>query len=193
MNNHNLTKKEEYLLKKQKKEQERLLKVRQKKIRKIIKLSSISLIAILVIGGVVFGATKFFKGRNFDVPKIEVVHLEYNARAVSMADGLVKHTYEIKNIGQDDLKIKRIWTSCMCTTARLRVRDKLSPEFGMHDTSLLWSQKIAVGETGYLEVVFDPAFHGASGTGLITRAVHVSTNDPNNKNIEFLLLANVTK
>jgi len=184
-------KKEKYLLKRQKKEQERLLKVRQKKIRKIIKLSSISLIVILIIGGVVFGTIKFFKGRNFGTPKIEIVSLEYNAGTVSMADGLVKHTYEIKNTGEGDLKIKSIWTSCMCTTVRLRIGDKLSPEFNMHSNNSLWSEKIAPGETGYLEVVFDPAFHGPGGTGPVARAVYISTNDPDNKDTELLLLADV--
>lgn len=203
-NNHNLTqpslipkelrrasKKEKYLLKRQKKEQERLLKVRRKKINKIIKLSLISLIIILIVGGAVFGTIKFFKGRNFGAPKIEITNLEYNAGTVSMADGLVEHTYEIKNIGPGDLKIKKIWTSCMCTTVRLRVGNKLSSEFGMHNSNSLWSEKIASGETGYLEVAFDPAFHGPGGVGLITRAIYVLTSDPDNKDIEFLLMADV--
>lgn len=109
-----------------------------------------------------------------------------------MAEGLVKKTYEIKNTGGGDLKIDKIWTSCDCTTARLKVKDKESPEFGMHTSSLLWSQKIAPGETGFLEATFDPAFHGPQGTGPAVRIVYLSTNDPQNPKAEAKLFANVT-
>lgn len=188
-----ISKKERYFLKKEKKEQERLNKIRKKKINKVIKLSLISLTIILIVGGTVFGIVRFIKNRNFGTPEVEIINSEYNAGTVSMADGLVKHTYEIKNIGQGDLKIKKIWTSCMCTTVRLRVGDKLSSEFGMHNNNSLWSEKIAPEETGYLEIAFDPAFHGPGGTGPVTRAVYVLTNDPDNENVEVRLMVNVTK
>lgn len=191
MENNNLTKKEKYLLKKKKKEQDRLSRIRRKKTKKIIKFS---LIAILIIAGLSFGIFKFLsREKNSGVSKVEAAVIEYDTGTVSMADGLVKHTYKIKSIGEGSLEIKKIWTSCMCTTARLRVGDSLSSEFGMHSNSLFWSKKIAPGETGYLEVAFDPAFHGPSGTGPISRAIYVSTNDPDNKDIEFLLLADVVE
>lgn len=186
------TKKAKYFLRKEKKEQDRLTETRKKKNRKIIKVFAISLIAVLVVGGIALGINKSVKNRNFGDPRVEIVSLEYDAGTVSMADGLVRHTYEIKNVGEGDLKIKKIRTSCMCTTARLKIGDDLSPEFGMHD-SFPWSERIAPGETGYLEVVFDPSFHGPAGTGLVTRAIYVPTDDPENKNIEFILTANVVK
>lgn len=186
------TKKERYLLKKEKKEQDRLIKTHKKKFRKVIKISVISLVAVLIVGGIVFGIVKSVKNRNLGDSKVEITELKYDAGVVSMTDGLVKHTYEIKNIGKGDLKIKKIRTSCMCTTARLRVGDSISPEFGMHD-SFSWSKRITPGGTGFLEVTFDPAFHGPEGTGLVTRAIYVSTNDSENKELEFLLTADVVK
>jgi hypothetical protein len=185
------SKKEKYLLKKEKKEQEHLVKTRKKKNKKIIKFSLIFLIIILITGGAVFGIIKYIGNKNFGTPKVETFNLEYDAGTISMADGLVKNTYEIKNIGQGDLKINKMWTSCMCTTARLKVGDSWSREFSMHDSSFLWSETIKPGKTAYLEVVFDPNFHGPEGTGPITRAVYVSTNDPENKELEFVLLVNV--
>ncbi len=188
-----ITKKEKYLLKKQKKDQERFSKARRKKIKKII----ISSLAILIMGGIVFGLVSYFSREKEEthsgIPKIEIDVLEYDVGTVSMADGLVKHTYEIKNIGEGDLKINGIRTSCMCTTARLKVGDKESGEFGMHSNPAFWSQKIAPGETGYLKVVFDPAFHGPDGTGSIIRAVYLSTDDPDNKEVEVRLIVNVIK
>lgn len=185
--------KEKYFLRKEKKEQEFLLKNRKKKIKKIIKFSLLSLIIILIAGGAVFAVFGYVKDKNFGRPEIEIAHLEYDAGVISMVDGLIKHTYEIKNIGKGDLKIEEIRTSCMCTTARLRIGSQLSREFGMHDNSFGWSETIAPGETGYLDVIFDPAFHGPSGIGQITRAIYILTNDPANKNIEFLLTANITE
>lgn len=63
----------------------------------------------------------------------------------------------------------------------------------MDGGGVFWSQKIAPGETGQLEVIFDPAFHGSQGTGQVVRAVYLSTNDPENKKAEVRLLANVIK
>ncbi len=187
------SKREKYLLKKQRKEQERLRKTRRKKIKKIVGISIVSLVVILITGGIIWGISSYLSRSNQGVPEMTIISQEHDAGTVSMAAGLVEHTYEIKNIGVGDLKINRIWTSCMCTTARLRVRDKESGEFGMHSKSGFWSQKIAPGETGYLKVTFDPAFHGPGGTGSVVRAVYLSTDDPKNKTAEIKLLVNVIK
>ena len=81
----------------------------------------------------------------------------------------------------------------MCTTARLRVGDKTSGEFGMQSNPIFWSQKIAPGETGYLEVTFDPAFHKEQGTGPVVRVVYLLSNDPQNEKAEVRLTANVVE
>ncbi|MBU2545137.1 DUF1573 domain-containing protein [Patescibacteria group bacterium] len=176
LENADSSKKEKYFLKKEKKEQEQSLKIHRKKTGKIIKTSIISLIVLLIIGGVALGINKSLKNRNLGDPKVEVANLEYDAGTVFMADGLVRHTYEIKNTGVGDLKIKNISTSCMCTTARFRDGNKIAP-----------------GETGYLEVIFDQNFHGPAGIGSVTRGVYLTTNDPDNKTIELILIAEVKK
>ena len=81
----------------------------------------------------------------------------------------------------------------MCTTARLKVGDKESGEFGMHDNPAFWSQRIVPGETGFLEVSFDPMFHGEDGTGSMVREVYLSTNDSENKKAALRLIINVIK
>lgn len=150
---------------------------------------------IFVVGGTLLITTLLIFGLSNPSQegqgKIEISPQKYDAGIVSMAEGLVKKTFEIKNIGEGDLKIDRIWTSCMCTTVRLKVGDKESPEFGMHTNSTFWSQKLASGETGFLEVTFDPAFHGPEGTGPAVRAIYISSNDPQNENLEVRLIANV--
>ena len=184
-------KNEKYLLKKQRKEQEQLLKARQKKIKKTIR---IALPLLLIIGAISWGLISYLSREPEEThpgtPKMEISPKEYDAGTVSMAEGLVKKTYEIKNTGPGDLKIDKIWTSCVCTTAILRIDEKQSPKFGMHNNPR-WSGKIAPGKTGYLEVAFDPAFHGPEATGPVVRAVYLATNDPQNKKAEVRLMANV--
>jgi hypothetical protein len=191
-NNQQLIKKE-YFLKKEKKESERLQKVRRKKIKKII---GILLLWIIVIGGITWGIIGYSSQKqngHSGIPEIAIDSFEYDFGTVSMAEGMVEHTFEIRNIGQGDLRINRIWTSCMCTTARLKVNGKTSPEFGMHSASMLWSQKISPQQTAYLNVVFDPAYHGPRGIGEIVRVIYLSTNDPENENIKIKLTGNVVR
>ena len=191
MDNQQLTKREEYILRKQQKEQEHFYQMRNRKIKKII---AISLPSLLIIGGVIFAIINYSSGENNQgTAKIEINPLEYDAGTVTMADNPVKYTFEIKNTGDGDLKINRIWTSCMCTTARLKVGDKESEEFGMHSNPVLWSQKIVPGEIGFLEVTFDQAFHGPQGTGLATRIIYISSNVSKNKKAEAKLTANVVQ
>lgn len=184
--------KKKYISRKKEKEQRRLQKEGQRKIKKTI---IISLLLILVVGGITWGSVNYFlqakEEIHLGIPQIEINPLEYDAGIVSMNDELVKYTFEIKNKGVGDLELNEIWTSCMCTTARLRVNNKVSPEFGMHDNPKFWSQKIAPGETGYLEVVFDQAFHGPAGTGEIIRVIYLSSNDPENGEVGIKLLAKV--
>lgn len=182
-----LSKRERRLLKKQRKERKLLLLQRSKKIKKLL---FVSLPILLLAGIIVFFVKNYTPEENHPgIPRIEIPVNEYDAGTVSMADGLVKHIYEIKNTGVGDLKIGSIWTSCHCTVARLKVGNRESPEFGM-DKSFT-SQKIPPGETGFLEVTFDPAFHGPQGAGPAVRVVYLSTNDPLNKKVEVRLLANV--
>lgn len=161
---------------------------------KIKKITIISLLSILIVGGIVFVFINFSKGKSQDTPKIEISPLEYDAGTVSMSAGLVKKTYEIKNVGNGNLEIDNIWTSCACTTAILKIGDRISPEFTMpgHKMApIFWSETLKPGERGELEVIFDPAFHGLQGIGQALRAVYLSTNDPQNKKVEVKLLANI--
>ncbi len=187
MDNQELTKKEQYLLKKQKKLEERNKSARDEKNKSRIKL---------ILMGLIFVGTSYVLANNFSqnnqgTPKIEIAPLKYDAGVASMADGLVETTFEIKNTGNSDLKITEIKTSCMCTTAVFEVDGRSSPEFGMHSAQLPWSQKIAPGQTGYLDVAFDPAYHSPNGTGDITRIIYISSNDPQNRKIEAKLMVNV--
>lgn len=149
---------------------------------------------IAVVGGTLLISSIFIFGMSSggsSSGKIEINPTEYDFGDISMAAGPVTKTYEIKNNSDSDLKIDKIWTSCDCTNAILKVGDRTSPKLGMHTNLPLWSETLTPSQTGYLDVTFDPAFHGPSGTGPITRVTYLLTSDPENKQVELLLTANV--
>ncbi|MFQ6090456.1 MAG: DUF1573 domain-containing protein, partial [Candidatus Bipolaricaulia bacterium] len=110
-------------------------------------------------------------------PQIAVEPERYDLGRVSMAEGVVSRSFNLRNEGEADLVITGITTSCGCTTAQLVVQGMESPIFGMHDNPE-WSWVLSPGESGELRVFFDPAHHGPEGTGPFTRFVLIESNDP---------------
>lgn len=180
-----LTKKEKYLLKKQQKEETRFKAAKKKKIKKFL----ILFLPLVVLSSVIIYLVVF--SGNQGTPRIEITPTEYNAGTVSMSDGLVEKIFEIKNVGQGNLKISDIKTSCMCTTAILEINEETSPQFDMHSSNLFWSEKLEPGEIGLLKVVFDPSFHGPQGTGSVVRTISIFSNDSENREMKARLLADV--
>ncbi|RJR15036.1 DUF1573 domain-containing protein [Candidatus Microgenomates bacterium] len=144
----------------------------------------------LLVGAVVLAGSM---GSNAEVaanPQVLVVVSEssHDWGEIGLNDGNVEKVFTIKNEGSENLTLTNIATSCMCTTAQLALGDNESPLFGMHSKSD-YSMHVPPGEAAQLAVVFDPAFHGPSGVGPINRQVTVSTNDPKNPTLTFLLNA----
>lgn len=153
--------------------------------------------AILVIGGIIVGvmSSNGDKENATGIPKMKIDSIRYNFGTISMTDGLARHNFSIKNEGDGNLIISGIQTSCMCTTAVLKVDGKNSPTFGMHSNALLWSQELKPNQEATLEIIFDPNAHGPDATGPITRTVTMLSNNNNIKNqkTNFIFNANVVK
>lgn len=124
--------------------------------------------------------------------KAQVEKTEYDWGRIKLDEGDVKKTFTIKNIGTDTLSLLNISTSCMCTTAQVKIGEQTSPFFGMHSKSS-WIGEVEPEEKAELEIVFDPAYHGPSGVGPISREIIVETNDKDNPRLVFNLTANVVK
>ncbi len=106
---------------------------------------------------------------------------EFDFGEVSMAKGLIKHSYEIVNSQDESLTIKKIYTSCMCTTASLIRPDgrRVGP-FGMpgHGGPIpTLAEELFGSEKAQVEVVFDPAAHGPAGLGRVERFITVETSN----------------
>lgn len=97
---------------------------------------------------------------------------------ISMAAGRVSKTFEITNSTTTPITITRMYTSCMCTRATLAAGGKQFGPMGMpgHGSIPPIGYVLAPGEKASVEVVFDPAAHGPSGVGPISRLVRLETS-----------------
>lgn len=118
----------------------------------------------------------------------------YDLGTVSMAKGKVSQAFKIKNTGTAPAVIKKVFTSCMCTTATLSTADGKVGPFGMagHTAVPEINKTLAAGEEASVEAVFDPAAHGPSGTGKVRRVVYLEV-EGSDKPIELSFEANVVK
>jgi hypothetical protein len=97
---------------------------------------------------------------------------------ISMAAGKVTHRYWVRNDGSAAVLVKRIYTSCMCTTATLVKSGRVIGSYGMpgHGPMPDVNALFASGEAAYLDVVFDPAAHGPAGLGHTERVVSIESD-----------------
>ena len=111
---------------------------------------------------------------------------------ILMKEGNVTKTFTIKNTGTDTLKLFNIRTSCHCTKAQVITPTDQSSFFGMSTLSS-WVGNVQPGKEAQLNVIFDPAYHGPNGVGLINRFVTIETNDQSLPKITFSVTGTVYK
>jgi hypothetical protein len=113
----------------------------------------------------------------------------YDFGQISMRAGTVKKIFTIQN--ENPLMVKKIYTSCMCTTATLNTADESFGPFGMPGHGFIPSINAIIQpqQEANIEVVFDPAAHGPAGVGRIERIVVLETDG---EPLEFSISATVT-
>ncbi|HET8670944.1 MAG TPA: DUF1573 domain-containing protein [Candidatus Saccharimonadales bacterium] len=100
----------------------------------------------------------------------------YDFGTISMKDGRVNYTYTLKNTSDKPVKITKLYTSCMCTTAVLTAGNQKEGPFGMQGHGVAIPNiavTLAPGEEGKVAIAFDPAAHGPAGVGTINRTIFV--------------------
>lgn len=93
----------------------------------------------------------------------------------------------ISNEGDSSLKITGIGTDCVCTSAVFTVGGRVSPVFRMPDPSVQWSETLLPGQTGYLDVTYDPSI--VNHFGQTTRVVNIDSNDPDTSRVQVVITA----
>jgi hypothetical protein len=116
----------------------------------------------------------------------------FNFGSISMAKGKVTYRYWIRNTGTEPILIRKMYTSCMCTTAALVKGGRKFDPVGMagHGSIPAINESMNPNEEAIIEVVFDPAAHGPAGIGPTDRVVTIenSAGQP----LELAFTANVT-
>lgn len=153
------------------------------------------IIILLMIGGfILIGWPRQPKDRNQSQVRSSVAgETTYDFGQIKINGGNVSHVYEIKNKTDKPMTVKKMYTSCMCTTATLIRGEKRVGPFGMPGHGLSEAkieETLAPGETAKVEVVFDPAAHGPAGLGKVERVVTLETSD--NQRMELQFKAEVT-
>lgn len=98
---------------------------------------------------------------------------------VSKRGGVVSTSFPLVNIGEEDIEISFIETSCGCTTARVINGDEVGPLFGMKEKGTShagWITVMPPGGKAELIVFYDPNVH-PDFRGVATRTVTLTSND----------------
>lgn len=142
----------------------------------------IALISVVILAGIIWLEQPSIQKKTKSLVEssqeaLETKEASFNFGTISMAEGEVKHAFQIKNTGPEPVVIERIYTSCMCTTASLEIGAKKFGPFGMaHGFVPSINKKLDPGEEAQVEVIFDPGVHGAAGVGYIERVVYLETS-----------------
>lgn len=108
-----------------------------------------------------------------DQPRIEMLPESFDFGDIDYGQ-VVEYDFSVTNTGKKDLEIKRVATSCSCTSAKVS------------------QETIAPGETANLHVRYDSGAMGlAHGKGEQERIIYVKSNDPTNPQSEVMIFANV--
>ena len=115
--------------------------------------------------------------------------IEYGT--IAQDQGKISMDFEVKNNGDEPVIVKRMYTSCMCTTATLTSEGKTSLSVGMAGGghggggSDLIYKRIQPGETAIVNVIFDPNAHGPGGVGANRRSIYLETNSSMTPQLEL--------
>jgi HYDIN/CFA65/VesB-like, Ig-like domain len=104
---------------------------------------------------------------------------EYNFGYVSVRKGGVSTEVPLVNIGEGDLTITFLDTSCGCTSAQVINNGEAGPIFGMsmHGQSpTSWRTVIKPGQKASLKIYYDPYVH-RDLRGPVTRVITITTNE----------------
>lgn len=143
-----------------------------------MKLKIIIPIILVVIFGLAalgyFRAVPGVEDETTGYPRIEITPKNFNFGEVNFGK-VAEYAFKIKNLGDAVLEIRKVATSCGCTTATVD-KEQLNP-----------------GEEMELSVSYDTAVMGDSphGKGEQERIIYVKSNDPLNPQVEVTINAYV--
>ncbi|MDP3725361.1 MAG: DUF1573 domain-containing protein, partial [Nanoarchaeota archaeon] len=139
-------------------------------------------IGALALLGVLFwvGKPSEEPAKNTEEPKTDSALTadisSFDFGTIRMKDGNVEKIFILRNAGESEVRLAKVFTSCMCTTAFLEKGEEKKGPFGMPGHGGLPANprlSIAPGEEMRVRVVYDPNAHGPAGVGLVERTIHL--------------------
>lgn len=131
-----------------------------------------------------------------DAPRIEISEVDRDLGTVSQKQGVVSTDFEFENIGESDLVINKLSSSCGCTSASVVYQDNIGPKFTMaghgQENPTDWEVAIKPGESAILRVYYDPSVH-SDFEGAATRTVSIFSNDPVEFEVKVVITLEQTK
>ncbi len=125
-----------------------------------------------------------------------VLDNNFDLGVIPIMGGKVSHIFELKNEGEGPVKIKKVYTSCMCTEARITISDKNYGPYGMPGHGGQNSSadiKAPAGESMFVKAVFNPLAHGPDAIGEILREVYLETDSKETPKIVLKFKGDVVK
>ena len=116
----------------------------------------------------------------------------YDFGTISMKNWNVTKEFSITNPTNEDITVKTVLTSCMCTTAFISGAGSVKGPFSMPGMGYVppANETIKPGESRIIRVVYDPNAHGPAGVGQIDRFVMLT--DSSGGTLQFEIKALVT-
>lgn len=143
----------------------------------MIKINSKLLLIIvlgIVLGLAIYGYFRAMpSGKNLtgEQPQIEITPKFFDFGEVKYGKA-VEYSFKVKNLGTEILEIKRVATSCACTTAKI-AKEIIEP-----------------GEEAALKVVYNTGLmSGSHAKGKQERIIYLKSNDPENPQAEVKIQA----
>lgn len=155
-------------------------------------------LTILILGGAVFFLGKSPSKATLEKTigaKVETSETSFDFKDIPYSGGDAIHEFKIKNIGDKNLEIGNLATSCACSKTYFKGPKGEGPKFGMKGMTPVsdWKGALLPGEEGVIVTDFNPTYHGPQGVGPISRLVSFETNDPDHPSVEFAFSGNVIK
>ncbi len=134
------------------------------------------ILPLVIIGMAVLGYLKSVPGvenQTNSRPQIEITPKTFDFNEIEYGS-IAEHTFKIKNLGKETLEIKKIATSCACTSAEAE-KEIIEPD-----------------EEVDLKVIYNTGLmSGSHAKGEQERIIYVKSNDPINPQVEVTIHAYV--
>lgn len=139
-----------------------------------MKLKIFFLTILITVGLAVYGYYKAIPEvdtQTGEYPRIEAIPESFDFGEIEYGE-IAEHTFRVKNSGGEVLEIKKVSTSCACTSAEIS-KERIFPQ-----------------EKAELKVTYNTgAMSGPHAKGAQDRIIYVRSNDPLNPQVEIMIKA----